>query len=83
MDAIVIPIAGGLVIAAVVAVAVARGYGGTGLRFHRRKTRTAEDLMTPDVAAALERRTLRRGRLRLSDEPGGTYRDAPGTEVAD
>ena len=83
MDAIVIPVAGGLLIAAVLAVAIARSQGWAGMPFHQRKTRTAEDLMTPDVAAALERRTIRRGRLRLSDEPGGGYRDAPGSEGAD
>ena len=83
MDAIVIPVAGGLLIAAVVAVAVARSRGWVGMPFHHRNARTAEDLMTPDVAAALERRTIRRGRLRLSDEPGGGYRDAPSSEGAD
>ena len=83
MDAIVVPIGGGLLIAAVVTIAVARRYGRTGTPFNKRRARTAEDLMTPDVAAALERRTIRRGRLRLSDEPGGGYRDAPGTEGAD
>ena len=83
MDAIVIPIAGGLLIAAVAAVAVARRYAREGTPFRERRARTAEDLMTPDVAAALERRTIRRGRLRLSDEPGGGYRDAPGSEGAE
>lgn len=83
MDAIVVPVAGGLLIAAVVTVAVARRHGWTASPPYRRKARTAEDLMTPDVAAALARRTLRRGRLRLNDEPGGTHRGAPGTEGAD
>lgn len=83
MDPIVITIAAGLVIAAVGAIAIVVRQGATAATSYGRRARTAEDLVTPDVAAALERRTIRRGRLRLSDEPGGGYRDAPGTEGAD
>jgi hypothetical protein len=74
--------AGTAIVLAVGVVAAASTGLGVALRRRRipREPRTrpgpAPDIeLTPDVAAALERRTLRRGRLRLNDEAAGAYPD--------
>jgi hypothetical protein len=56
-----------------VGVAVRRRRSPIGPRI--RTALSADIPVSPDVAAALERRTLRRGRLRLSDEAVGAYPD--------
>jgi hypothetical protein len=75
--------AGAAVVLAVGAVVAAATIGvGVAVRRQRNplEPRTRPGLsvdveVSPDVAAALERRTLRRGRLRLSDEADGAYPD--------
>ena len=70
---------------------VAAATTGVGVAVRRRRNPTAPRArpglaidveVSPDVAAALERRTLRRGRLRLSDEAAGGYPD-PGAKAGD
>lgn len=80
---------GTAIVLAAGAVAAASTGLGVALRRRRdpgeRRTRTdpwSDIEVTPDVAAALERRTLRRGRLRLSDEAVGPYPD-PGANAGD
>jgi hypothetical protein len=72
----------------VLAVGVAAATTGVGVAVRRRRqatapfrgraARPADVPVPPDVAAALERRTLRRGRLRLTDEAVGADPDSHG-----
>jgi hypothetical protein len=81
---------GGTAIVIVVGIAAVAATGA-GVAVRRRRdgirqaTRTgpaSEIAVSPDVAAALERRTLRRGRLRLSEE-GGEIEAQPEADVDD
>lgn len=61
-------------------VAIRRRHGSTRRRVGPGPSQEIE--VSPDVAAALERRTLRRGRLRLSEDAAGACPD-PGANAGD